>query len=176
MTRLFIILVTLTMSLFSEKILIFESGLMSNSIKKSWTVSNSHGFIISINDRSYCSPFDWNDLGSDPSKETYLEKKISERNKNDSFQLMQFKIWFHTQFCQQNRFEICLWKLKRSNYFTKISLLLTTFYRLKFGKYLVKVHIFWESHKIWKKIIVLSLDTFSLDQTLKRPSFLFSIT
>ena len=36
---------------------------------------HSHGFIISINDRSYCSPFDWNDLGSDPSKETYLEKK-----------------------------------------------------------------------------------------------------
>ena len=37
---------------------------------------HSHGFIISINDRSYCSPLDWNDLWSDPSKETYLEKNI----------------------------------------------------------------------------------------------------
>ena len=43
LTRLFIILVSLTMSLFSEKMLIFNrciSGLMSNLIKKSWTVSN----------------------------------------------------------------------------------------------------------------------------------------
>ena len=43
LTRLFIILVFLMMSLFSEKMLIFDrciSGLMSNSIKKSWTVSS----------------------------------------------------------------------------------------------------------------------------------------
>ena len=42
LTRLFIILVSLTISLFSEKMLIFNrciSGLMSNLIKKSWTVS-----------------------------------------------------------------------------------------------------------------------------------------
>ena len=42
LTRLFIILVSLMMSLFSEKMLIFNrciSGLMSNLIKKSWTVS-----------------------------------------------------------------------------------------------------------------------------------------
>ena len=45
LTRLFIILVSLTMSLFSEKMLIFNrwiSGLMSNLIKKSWTVSNMY--------------------------------------------------------------------------------------------------------------------------------------
>ena len=43
LTRLFIILVRLTRSLFSEKMLISNrsiSGLMSNLIKKSWTVSN----------------------------------------------------------------------------------------------------------------------------------------
>ena len=43
LTRLFIILVSLTRSLFSEKLLISNrciSGLMSNLIKKSWTVSN----------------------------------------------------------------------------------------------------------------------------------------
>ena len=43
MTRLFIILVRLTKSLFSEKLLILNrciSGLMSCLIKKSWTVSN----------------------------------------------------------------------------------------------------------------------------------------
>ena len=43
LTRLFIILVSLRMSLFSEKMLIFNrciSGLMSNLIKKSWTVSS----------------------------------------------------------------------------------------------------------------------------------------
>ena len=43
LTRLFIILVSLTMSLFSEKMLIFNrciSGWMSNLIRKSWTVSN----------------------------------------------------------------------------------------------------------------------------------------
>ena len=42
LTRLFIILVSLTMSLFSEKTLISNrciSGLMPNLIKKSWTVS-----------------------------------------------------------------------------------------------------------------------------------------
>ena len=42
LTRLFIILVSLTRSLFSEKMLIsnrYISGLMSNLIKKSWTVS-----------------------------------------------------------------------------------------------------------------------------------------
>ena len=42
LTRLFIILVSLRMSLFSDKMLIFNgciSGLMSNLIKKSWTVS-----------------------------------------------------------------------------------------------------------------------------------------
>ena len=41
--RLFIILVGLTMTWFSEKMLIFNicrHGLMSNLIKKSWTVSN----------------------------------------------------------------------------------------------------------------------------------------
>ena len=40
MSALFIILVSLTMTLFSEKVLIFNrciSGLMSNLIKKSWT-------------------------------------------------------------------------------------------------------------------------------------------
>ena len=45
LTRLFIILLSLTMSLFSEKMLIFNrcvSGLMSNLIKKSWTVSNTN--------------------------------------------------------------------------------------------------------------------------------------
>ena len=45
LTRLFIILVSLRMSLFSDKMLIFNrciSGLMSNLIKKSWTVSNQH--------------------------------------------------------------------------------------------------------------------------------------
>ena len=44
LTRLFIILVSLTRSLFSEKTLISNrciSGLMSNLIKKSWTVSNA---------------------------------------------------------------------------------------------------------------------------------------
>ena len=43
LTRLFIILVSLTRPLFSEKMLISNrsiSGLMSNLIKKSWTVSN----------------------------------------------------------------------------------------------------------------------------------------
>ena len=43
LTRLFIILVSLRMSLFIEKMLIFNrciSGLMSNMIKKSWRVSN----------------------------------------------------------------------------------------------------------------------------------------
>ena len=43
LTRLFIILVSLRRSLFSEKMLISNkciSGLMSNLIKKSWTVSN----------------------------------------------------------------------------------------------------------------------------------------
>ena len=43
LTRLFIILVSLTKSLFSEKMLISNRcicGLMSNLIKKSWTVSN----------------------------------------------------------------------------------------------------------------------------------------
>ena len=43
LTRLFIILVSLTRSLFSEKMLISNrciSGLMSNMIKKSWRVSN----------------------------------------------------------------------------------------------------------------------------------------
>ena len=42
LTKLFIILVSLTMSLFNEKMLIFNrciSGSMSNLIKKSWTVS-----------------------------------------------------------------------------------------------------------------------------------------
>ena len=42
LTRLFVILVSLMMSLFSEKMLIFNrciSGLMSNLIEKSWTVS-----------------------------------------------------------------------------------------------------------------------------------------
>ena len=45
LTRLFIISVSLTGSLFSEKILISNrciSGLMSNLIKKSWTVSSPH--------------------------------------------------------------------------------------------------------------------------------------
>ena len=44
LTRLLIILLSLTMSLFSEKIFIFNrciSGLMSNLIKKSWMVSNT---------------------------------------------------------------------------------------------------------------------------------------
>ena len=43
LTRLFIILVSLTMSLFSEKMLISNrciSGFMPNLIKKSWTVSS----------------------------------------------------------------------------------------------------------------------------------------
>ena len=43
LTRLFIILVSLMMSLFSEKMLIFNrciSGSMSNLIEKSWKVSN----------------------------------------------------------------------------------------------------------------------------------------
>ena len=47
LTWLFIILVNLTMSLFSEKNLIFNrciSGLMSNMTKKSWKVSNPHPF------------------------------------------------------------------------------------------------------------------------------------
>ena len=45
LTRLFIILVSLRMSLFSEKMLISSrciSGLMPNLIKKSWTVSITH--------------------------------------------------------------------------------------------------------------------------------------
>ena len=45
LTRLFIILVSLTRTLFSEKVLISHrciSGLMSNLIKKSWTVSKLH--------------------------------------------------------------------------------------------------------------------------------------
>ena len=45
LTRLFIMLVSLTWSLFCEKMLIFNRcicGLMSNLIKKSWTVSNLH--------------------------------------------------------------------------------------------------------------------------------------
>ena len=45
LTRLFIILVSMTRSLFSENMLIYNrciSGLMSNLIKKSWTVSNGH--------------------------------------------------------------------------------------------------------------------------------------
>ena len=46
MSALFIILVSLTMTLFSEKILISNRcirGLMSNLFKKSWTVSNLEG-------------------------------------------------------------------------------------------------------------------------------------
>ena len=46
--RVFIILVSLMMSLFSEIMLIFNrclSGLMSNLIKKSWKVSSLNGFI-----------------------------------------------------------------------------------------------------------------------------------
>ena len=46
LTRLFIILVSLTMSLFSEKMLIFNrciSSFMPKLIKKSWTVSNQTG-------------------------------------------------------------------------------------------------------------------------------------
>ena len=39
LTRFFIILVNLTRSLFNEKMLISNSGLMSNLIKKSWTDS-----------------------------------------------------------------------------------------------------------------------------------------
>ena len=45
MSALFIILVSLRMTLFSEKILFFNryiSGLMPNLIKKSWTVSINH--------------------------------------------------------------------------------------------------------------------------------------
>ena len=45
LTRLFIILVSLTRSLFIEKMLISNrciSGLMSNLIKKSWTVSSTY--------------------------------------------------------------------------------------------------------------------------------------
>ena len=44
LTRLFIILVSLMMSLFSEKMLIINrciSGSMSNLIEKSWKVSNA---------------------------------------------------------------------------------------------------------------------------------------
>ena len=48
LTWLFIILVSLMRSLFCEKMLISNrciSGLMSNLIKKSWTVSNLHAYL-----------------------------------------------------------------------------------------------------------------------------------
>ena len=50
LTRLFITLVSLTRSLFSEKMLISNRciiGLMSNLIKKSWTVSNLRALVLS---------------------------------------------------------------------------------------------------------------------------------
>ena len=55
--RLFIILVGLTMTWFSEKMLIFNicrRGLMPNLIKKSWTVSSLHTYI-----RKYMKPENW---------------------------------------------------------------------------------------------------------------------
>ena len=76
-TRLFIILVSLTRSLFSEKMLISNrciSGLMSFLIKKSWTVSISHFLTSTLvgNDYSKYIPystttyiFDYFSLGVD---------------------------------------------------------------------------------------------------------------
>ena len=52
LTGLFIILVSLMRSLFSEKMLISNrciSGLMSNLMKKSWTVSNLDRMLIHFN-------------------------------------------------------------------------------------------------------------------------------
>ena len=51
MSALFIILLGLTMTLFSDNMLIFHScicGLMPNLIKKSWTVSNKKVFAFGI--------------------------------------------------------------------------------------------------------------------------------
>ena len=55
LTRLFIILVSLMMSLFSEKMLIFNrciSGSMSNLIEKSWKVSSFYAICYTRSERS----------------------------------------------------------------------------------------------------------------------------